>query len=257
MLEYNKCYLGDCLSIMNDIVTGSIDLILCDLPYGTTRSFWDKELDLRQLWEHYERIITDKGVIVLFGSQPFTSKLVMSNLNLFKYALVWEKSKASNFIHSKYQTLKAHEDVLIYSKGGCTNGSKVPMTYNPQFTDGKPYNKGVGQKKLDTLQGGLTARSNIKLENKTGKRYPRSVKYFRTSESDIGKGLHPTQKPIALLEDLILTFSNENELVLDNTAGSGSTAIAAMTTNRKYIMIEQDEEYFNKMCSRISSYKGI
>lgn len=169
---------------------------------------------------------------------------------MFKYDLVWEKSKGSNFVHSKYQPLKTHENIVVFSKGGAAQGSKTPMKYYPQMTEGVPYDKGFGQNKINTLNGGLSKAASIhKKKNETGARYPRSVHYYKTAESE--GSYHPTQKPVALLEYLIKTYTNEGETVLDFTMGSGSTIVAALNTDRKATGIEMDEGYFNIAKDRI------
>ena len=201
------------------------------------------------MWKELKRIIKPNGAIVLFGSEPFSSMLRCSNLEMFKYDLVWEKSKGANFVHSKYQPLKTHENIIVFSKGGSAQGSKTPMKYYPQMTVGKPYDKGIVSNGIEFLSGGMSKKGKIKSKSNSGKRYPRSVQYFRTSESE-GK-FHPTQKPVALLEYLIKTYTQENETVLDFTMGSGSTVVAALNTNRKAIGLEKVEEYFNIAKERI------
>lgn len=201
------------------------------------------------MWEQLKRVIKPNGAIVMTASQPFTTKLISSNYEMFKYCWVWEKSKGSNFVHANFQPLKVHEDLCVFSFGGSAQGSKSPMTYNPQHKDGKPYNKGVGHLDNENLAGGLTRSKTLKLENKTGKRKPRSVLYNKTAESE-GR-LHPTQKPVALMEYLIKTYTNEGETVLDFAAGSFTTGVACVNTNRKFIGIELDESYFNIGKNRI------
>lgn len=234
---------GDCLELMKDIPNGSIDMILCDLPYGTTACKWDTIIPFDKLWEQYERIIKPNGAIVLTASQPFTSALVMSNPKLFKYEWIWEKSKASNFLLAKKQPLKAHENILVFGKGS--------VVYYPQKTEGKPFNK--GNRKHDngiaTEVYNKIPNAGIEIINEDGMRNPRSVQYFVTAESE-GK-LHPTQKPTWLFGYLIKTYTNEGELVLDNTAGSGTTAIACINTNRNFIGIENNMDYFNISLKRM------
>jgi len=253
--EYSL-FFGDCLERMKEIPDDSVDLILTDPPYGTTACKWDSVIDFTLMWEQLKRIIKPKGAIVLFGSEPFSSTLRCSNLEMFKYDLVWEKSKGSNFVHSKYQPLKTHENIIVFSKGGAAQGSKTPMTYNPQMVDGVPYDKGFGHNKLETLSSGLSKSTSIHLKNESGLRYPRSVQYFKTAECE-GR-LHPTQKPVALLEYLIKTYTNEGEVVLDFTAGSFSTGVASLNTNRKFLGIEMNEKYFDIGVNRMqeSTVKG-
>lgn len=225
----NEPICNDCFNIFPQIESGSVDMILCDLPYGTTQCKWDSILPLDKLWKEYNRIIKKNGAIVLFSSQPFTSVLINSNIKNFKYTWVWEKSKATNYLNAKKQPLRASEDICVFYQ-------KQP-TYNPQMTEGKPYNKGTALRETEVYG------SQVAVEVKSdGARYPRNVIYFKTAESE-GKVVHPTQKPIALLEYLIQTYSNEGEIILDNTAGSFSTAVAATKLNRKWIGIEQEEEY--------------
>ena len=225
----NEPICNDCFNIFPQIESGSVDMILCDLPYGTTQCKWDSILPLDKLWKEYNRIIKKNGAIVLFSSQPFTSVLINSNIKNFKYTWVWEKSKATNYLNAKKQPLRASEDICVFYQ-------KQP-TYNPQMTEGKPYNKGTALRETEVYG------SQVAVEVKSdGARYPRNVIYFKTAESE-GKVVHPTQKPLALLEYLIQTYSNEGEIILDNTAGSFSTAIAATKLNRNWIGIEQEEEY--------------
>lgn len=225
----NEPICNDCFNIFPQIESGSVDMILCDLPYGTTQCKWDSVLPLDKLWKEYNRIIKKNGAIVLFSSQPFTSVLINSNIKNFKYTWVWEKSKATNYLNAKKQPLRASEDICVFYQ-------KQP-TYNPQMTEGKPYNKGTALRETEVYG------SQVAVEVKSdGARYPRNVIYFKTAESE-GKVVHPTQKPLALLEYLIQTYSNEGEIILDNTAGSFSTAVAATKLNRNWIGIEQEEKY--------------
>ena len=237
-----KLYNGDCLEIMKTIQDKSIDAIITDPPYGTTACKWDSVIDFDLMWEQLNRIIKPNGAIVLFGSEPFSSYLRISNINNFKYDWIWEKSKASNFVLAKKQPLKAHEIISVFN-------SKI---YNPQKTQGKPYNKGR-EKRTGNLTGFLTKVPNSTshlIENKTGLRNPRSVQYFITAESE-GK-YHPTQKPVALMEYLIKTYTNENETVLEFTMGSGTTGGACCNTNRDFIGIELDKDYFKIAQDRIN-----
>ena len=223
-----KLLKGDCLELMKEIPDKSIDMILCDLPYGTTACKWDTVIPFEPLWEQYNRIIKDNGAIVLFGSEPFSTELRHSNLKMFKYDWIWEKEQGANFMLCKYQPYKVHEVISVFSKNR--------HTYNPQMTVGKPYTSGKG------TSGDITG-NVVKVQTKNeGTRYPRSVQKFNTDKS---KGsLHPTQKPIALLEYLIKTYTNEGEVVLDNCMGSGSTGVACVNTGRKFIGMELDEKYF-------------
>lgn len=234
----------DCLKVMPEIADKSVDMILCDLPYGTTACKWDIIIPFDKLWEQYNRIIKDNGAIVLFASQPFTSVLVSSNLKMFKYEWIWEKSKASNFLLAKKQVLKAHENLLVFGKGS--------VVYYPQKTRGKPYSgeKRAGKKGSITDVYNDVPNPTFRNGSEDGLRNPRSVQYFKTAESE-GKTLHPTQKPLELIEYLIKTYTNEGELVLDNTFGSNTTGLACKNLNRKYIGIEMDVNYFEIGVNRI------
>ena len=226
MLEINKIHQGDCLGLMKEIPDKSVDMILCDLPYGTTRNKWDSVIDLTLLWKEYERIIKDNGAILLFAQVPFNVVLGNSNLKLLKYEWIWEKDSGTGFLNSKKMPLKIHENILVFYK--------KPPCYNPQMRTGfKPYEikKGHHGSNYGSDKGAIT-KSN-------GERYPISlIQYKRDKEK-----IHPTQKPIALLEYLIKTYTNENDLVLDNCMGSGSTGVAAINTNRNFIGIEKDKNY--------------
>lgn len=242
-MEVNKIYHGDCLELMPQISDGSIDMILCDLPYGTTQNKWDSIIPLEKLWEEYKRIIKTNGAIVLTAQTPFDKVLGCSNLEWLKYELIWEKSKATGFLNAKKIPLKAHENILIFYK--------QQPTYNPQMTKGEPYNKGfIKAQNGNGTYGTFDAKLRL---NETGDRFPRSVMYFKTSEAE-GEVIHPTQKPVALFEYLIKTYTNENEIVLDNCAGSCTTAIACKNTNRNFICIEKEEKYFNVSNKRMADY---
>ncbi len=211
-------------------------MILCDLPYGTTNCKWDVIIPFEDMWEQYTRIIKDNGAIVLFGSEPFTSSLIMSNVRLFRYDLVWDKRKGCDFLNANRKPLKSHENILVFYK-------KLP-TFNKQYWYSKPYKKIQGNKKKSEV---FHLSHEAETESLDGKRNPLSVLSFPRDS----KKLHPTQKPIALLEWLIKTYTNEGEIVLDNAFGSGSTLIAAVNTNRRYIGFEIDEQYFNIARNRL------
>ena len=232
MLELNKIYNMDCMEGMKLIDDRSIDMILCDLPYGTTACKWDTVIPFEPLWEQYERIIKDNGAIVLFASQPFTTVLINSNIKRFRYSWVWEKEQGVNFLMAKRQPLKVHEDICVFSK-------KQPVYY-PQMTEGKPYISGKGD------SGEVTGRVKKVQTKNNGTRYPKSVIRFKRET-----GLHPTQKPVELCEYLIKTYTNEGETVLDNCMGSGTTAIACINTNRNYIGFEIDPDYCEAAQERI------
>lgn len=228
---------GDCLELMKDIPDKSVDMILCDLPYGTTACKWDIIIPFDKLWEQYNRIC--EGAIVLSASQPFTSKLIMSNLDNFKYEWIWHKSRYTGFLQSKYMPMKAHENICVFV------GQGIP-TYNPQKTTGhiptnsakgKGHSPTFGQSKERDYKGGDTTR------------FPKTVQEFKSE-----RGLHPTQKPVALMEYLIKTYTNEGNTVLDNCMGSGTTGIACINTNRNFIGIEKDQGYFNIAKERIGQH---
>lgn len=232
---------GDCLELMKDIPNGSIDMILCDLPYGTTKCKWDTIIPLDKLWEHYNRVIKENGVIVLFGTEPFSSSLRISNIKNYRYDIIWEKERVTNFFFVKKQIAKCHENISVFYK-------KQP-TYNIQYQERegkKSWNRNGGtmvNKLYDQVVEEIDRSSNGDL------RYPRSVQKF--SMHNVGL-LHPTQKPTDLLEFLIKTFTNDGEVVLDNCMGSGSTGVACINTNRKFIGIEQDDKYFDVAYRRIN-----
>ena len=229
---------GDCLEMMKEIPDGSVDLILTDPPYGTTACKWDSVIPFEPMWAELKRVIKPNGAIVLFGAEPFSSLLRCSNIKDFKYDWVWEKSKATGFLNSKRQPLRAHEIISVfYSK---------PPTYTPQMTEGVAYNKGVRKEQTQNDVYGSFDQVEVKSD---GLRFPRSVQYFKTAESE--GGFHKTQKPVALLEYLIKTYTQENETVLDFTFGSCSTGVAALNTNRKFIGVEVEEKYFDIGASRM------
>ena len=229
---------GDCLDLMLLIPDKSIDLILCDLPYGTTCCSWDAVIPFEKLWPEYERIIKDNGAIVLFGAEPFSSLLRCSNLKMFKYDWIWEKSKATGFLNSKKQPLRAHEIISVFYR-------KQP-TYNPQMKSGDSYNKGVRKEQTKDDVYGSFKQIEVKSD---GLRFPRTVQYFKTAERE--GGLHKTQKPVALCEFLIRTYTNDGETVLDNAMGSGTTGVACINTHRKFIGMEKDLGYFTIAKDRI------
>lgn len=235
----DSCVLhGDCLEVMKDLPDGSVDMILCDLPYGTTQCRWDVIIPFEPLWEQYSRVIKLNGAVVLTASQPFTSILVNSNPKQYRYNWVWEKSKATGYLNAKKMPMKAHEDVCVFYR-------KLP-TYNPQMWQSTPYYKGSAHR--PTAVYGKQV--EVLVKNETGMRYPRTVQYFKTAESE-GKVYHPTQKPISLFEYLIRTYTHEEEVVLDSCAGAGTAALAAINSNRKYICIEKDKDYYNIILNRI------
>lgn len=234
---------GDCLELMKEIPDKSVDMILCDLPYGTTACKWDTIIPFDELWEQYERIIKDYGAIVLFGNEPFSSLLRCSNLRLYKYDWIWQKENGTNFATVKFQPFRKTERICVFGRFATSFNRKHPKNYNPQFSVGKPYKikRKAGQREM--LHNG--ANKATELDN-VGVRYPTDILLFQNE-----KGLHPTQKPVALLEYLIKTYTNEGEIVLDNCMGSGSTGVACVNTNRKFIGIELDEQYFGIARNRI------
>ena len=226
---------GDCLELMKEIPDKSIDMILCDLPYGTTKNKWDSVIPLNKLWKQYERIIKDNGAIVLFSQMPFSAELVHSNLKLFKYEWIWQKDNGTGFLNAKKMPLKIHENILVFYK-------KLPL-YNPQMRTGfKPYKCKQGR---HSTNYGAYEQGHITESN--GERYPIDIIKFKKDS-----GLHPTQKPVELLEYLIKTYTNEGETVLDNCMGSGSTGIACINTNRNFIGYELNEKYFKIAEKRIN-----
>ena len=234
--------LGDCLERMREIPDGSVDMILCDLPYGTTACKWDNVIPFDPLWDEYRRISKSGSAVVLTAAQPFTSALIMSQPDFFKYALIWKKSRVQHFAQAPYRFLTEHEDVIVFSDGGVSKNAKVRMTYNPQGTIGcEKVCRGKGHSDHRPSQ----RRQADYVQTVTG--YPKSILEFA---SDTAKE-HPTQKPVALFEYLIRTYTDESMTVLDNCAGSGTTAIAAERTGRNWICIERDETYFAKACERV------
>lgn len=233
---------GNCLEKMKDIEDKSIDMILCDLPYGTTKCKWDSAIPFAPLWEQYNRIIKDNGAILLFAQTPFDKVLGSSNLKMLRYEWIWEKEQGTGNLNANKMPLKKHENILVFYK-------KLPK-YNPQFTNGSPYV--ISRRYNDNEIFGKTGTKDGYIsKNEEGKRYPVSIlKYNR----ELKNRLHPTQKPVALLEYLIKTYTNENETVLDNTMGSGSTAIACLNIDRNFIGIELDDTYFETCKNRVNTY---
>jgi DNA modification methylase len=235
---------SDCLEKMQEIPSGSVDAIITDPPYGTTACKWDSVIPFAPMWEQLRRIIKPNGVIVLFGSQPFTSALIMSNPKMFKYCWVWEKTLGTNPMIVSKQPFRKHEDISVFY-------SKRP-TYNPQMVSGAPYVDSQRQSGLDAINNGK--RGIKKAIINKGTRYPSSVQKF--SNGNYGN-VHPTQKPVALMEYLIKTYTNENETVLDFTMGSGTTGVACVNTGRNFIGIEKDDKYFAIAQQRIAEAQRI
>jgi len=223
----NCLFEGDCLEVMRTFPDNAIDMVLCDLPYGTTQNKWDSCIDFKSLWAEYERILKPNGVVVLTGHSIFTAKLILSNEAWFKYKIVWEKSKPTNFLNAKKQPLRKHEDICVFYR--------KPPTYHPQMSQGKPYDKGVRKNQLSGSYGDFDP-VHVK---SSGERYPTDIVYFKTSESE-GEVWHPTQKPVALGRYLVRTYTNPGDIVLDNTFGSGSFLLAALLEDRNFVGIEKN-----------------
>ena len=239
---------GDCLELMKDIPDKSIDMILCDFPYGTTSCKWVDIIPFEPLWKQYYRVIKDNGAIVLFATQPFTTLLIGSNIMCYKHSWVWHKKNAGNILVAKYQPLKATEDIVVYSKSG------KRVNYYPIMTSGhQDRSKEKPRTKRSDLFSGFKSGEFKQGTNKTpDERYPKHlIEFSNASQKD---RLHPTQKPVNLLEYLIKTYTKEGETVLDNCMGSGSTGVACINTNRNFIGIELDENYFNIAKERIENH---
>ena len=241
MVELNSLHFGDCFDVFEFIDDHTIDMVLCDLPYGVTACRWDVELDLGRLWREYERMLKKGGVVVLTATQPFETKLINSNRKWFRYKWVWRKSRAVGFLNAKKMPMRIHEDVLIFAKGR--------TTYNPQFEEGRPY---VSKRKSHGKSGVYREVKRSETVN-TGFRYPKDVVEFSNTCERV---IHNTQKPVALFEYLIKTYSNEGETVLDNTAGSGTTAIAAINCGRNYICVEKDAANYLAMVDRVNLFRA-
>ena len=224
----NNVVQGDTIAKMKELPDNSVDLLLVDLPYGTTQNKWDSVIPLPDLWEQYHRVVKENGAMIFTASGVFTAKLILSNPKEYKYNYTWIKSKATNFLNAKKQPLRKHEDILVFYR-------KQP-TYNPQMTSGSAYSKGI---RKDQITGSYGDFRPVLVKSK-GKRYPVDVLYFKTAEAE-GKVVHPTQKPVSLGRYLIRTFSNPGDVVLDNTSGSGSFLVAALQEGRNFIGIEKNE----------------
>lgn len=268
-----KLYQGDCLVEMNKIADGSVDLILCDLPYGTTDRkgikdkgdnrllSWDTIIPLDKLWEQYRRVLKERGTIVLTADQPFTSQLILSNLDWFKYEWIWKKKKTTGFLLANYRPMKQTEDIVVFSPAGAAAASRHGgnMTYNPQGLIEKRVKKKNSAKRLGNF---LHNPEHMGKGNKLLHETEYEQKYTNYPSEIIEFGLdkdliHPTQKPVALMDYLIKTYSNENEIVLDNCMGSGTTGVSAVKCNRKFIGIERDKHYFDLASDRIMSVKKV
>lgn len=238
---HDGLFFGDCLQLMPFVAPASVDLILCDLPYGTTQCKWDTIIPFAELWAQYCRIIKPNGSIVLTAAQPFTSLLIASNLAMFRYEWVWEKGSATGFLNAKKQPLRAHENICVFYKN--------QPTFNPQKTTGHE----LKQSKKKTVNSECYGKALKLQEYSSTERYPRSVQFFSSDKQKVS--LHPTQKPVSLMEYLVRTYSNEGDLVMDNCMGSGTAGVACVNTNRKFIGIEQEQKYFDIARDRINEAK--
>lgn len=240
----HEMYQGDCLELMRGLPDESVDLILCDLPYGTTACKWDAVLPFHEMWEQYRRVAKPDAAIVLTASQPFTTVLIASNMREFAYTWVWDKKFAANFVQAKRMPLRVHEDVVVFCKSG-----KTPKYLPQMIPREKPIKKG-GNKQSTAIPIRQTEHSAA--FGAAGKTYdqkcPETIIEFNCRE---GRGLHPTQKPVALMEYLIRTYSNEGDIVLDNCMGSGTTGVACANTGRRFIGMEMDEGYFTIAKDRV------
>ena len=225
----NRVIEGDCIEVMHYLPNDCIDMVLCDLPYGTTQNKWDSIVPLDELWAEYKRVVKPNGAIVLTSQGLFTAALIMSQPKLFKYKWVWEKSKPTNFLNAKKQPLRKHEDVCVFY-------NKQPV-YNPQMTEGEPYDKGVRKNQLSGSYGDFQP---VHVHS-DGKRYPTDVVYFKTAESE-GEVFHATQKPVELGRYFVRTYSNPGDIILDNTSGSGSFVVAALMEGRNFVGIEKNAD---------------
>lgn len=253
-MEYDYIKLGDCLKLMPELPDSSIDMVLCDLPYGVlnqsnSATAWDCPIDPAELWTQYKRVIKDNGVIVLFGQGAFTAKIMMSNLSMWRYNLIWDKSRATGFLNAKRQPLRCHEDIMVFYKNG-------QSTYNPQMQKCSLHQRNHSRGRQ---QGNQTNRCYGDFGKAkdfiSDEKYPRSIITVPV-EHKHGRFYHPTQKPVNLLGYLIMTYTNVGDIVLDNCIGSGSTAVAAIRTNRHFIGYELTEEYYNIALERIMTEKS-
>tara|TARA_R110000803_G_scaffold13218_3_gene37284 strand:+ start:800 stop:1543 length:744 start_codon:yes stop_codon:yes gene_type:complete len=240
-MDLNGVYHGDCLELMDGIPDKSVDMILADLPYGTTNCKWDSVIDLSRLWEHYNRIIKDNGAIVLFAQTPFDKVLGSSNLKMLKYEWIWEKTQATGHLNAKRMPMKSHENILVFYK--------KPPKYNPQKTQGHKRKVSTAHHKRNTSTGEIYGKSDNFRDYDSTERYPRSIQEFASDKQKLN--LHSTQKPLLLCEYLIKTYTDEGDLVLDNVCGSGTTGVACKNLNRDYILIEKELEFVNITKDRI------
>jgi site-specific DNA-methyltransferase (adenine-specific) len=227
---------GECLDKLTEISDASVDMILTDLPYGTTACSWDSIIPLDKLWEQYNRVVKENAAMVFTASQPFTTILASSNIKNFRYEWIWQKPQGTNPMNAKIMPLKSHENILVFYK--------TKPTYNPQMTKGTPY--GGFESETSTIGEVYGRAKSVHRDNPEGTRYPKTILSFKQE-----KGLHPTQKPVPLMEYLIKTYTNEGDVVLDSTMGSGTTGVACLNTSRKFIGIEKDPKYFQIAYDRI------
>lgn len=242
-LSLNDVAHGDSLELTNKIPAKTVDLVIEDMPYNTTDCGWDTAIDLERYWETRKRILKPTGAIVLTAVQPFTTKLIASNMDMFKYDWVWHKSKSGSAFTAKYRPLAKHESVLVFANG--------KTKYNPQMEDGKPYKRQAKKRKTNNHNLGLTLRPEIK---NNGERYPGTVQYFQQQWRRQDQK-HPTQKPVGLFYYMIETYTNKGDLVFDGFGGCGTTAIAADKADRNYIVIEKDDEFYNVAKERLQNHK--
>jgi len=256
MIEINKIYFGDCIEVMKEIDEKSIDMILCDLPYGTTACKWDTIIPFDLLWKQYQRIIKDVGVIVLTGSEPFSSHLRLSNLKWYRYDWVWNKIRGANIFNLTNRPFKTHENIMIFSPQArfTFNPQRIPRTEKSLKRD--PAGKAVCRefKNKEQLQHYGAKRKKFFTLSSDGLKHPDDIITFNVIENNRYKLKHPTKKPVKLFEYLIKTYTKENDLVLDNCAGSGTTGIACINLNRQYILIENNKEYFQLAENRIDNH---
>lgn len=225
----NSVIKGDCLDVMSKMPNGCIDMILCDLPYGTTQNKWDSVIPLEELWTQYKRVLKPNGAVVLTSLGMFTAQLMLSQPKMYKYRWIWQKSKATNFLNAKKQPLRKFEDICVFYR--------QQPTYNPQMVEGEPYDKGIRKNQLSGSYGDFQP-AHVRSD---GLRYPTDIIYFKTAESE-GDVWHPTQKPVELGRYLVRTYTNPGDIVLDNTCGSGSFLVAALLEGRNFIGIEKNED---------------
>jgi len=238
IMEKNIIYNMDCIEGMKELPSGCIDMVLTDPPYGTTACKWDSVIPIKPMWEQLHRVIKPNGAIVMTASQPFTTTLIASNIKMFKYEWIWEKDNGTNFPTVNYQPFRVHENILVFGDFHTSFRKDVKPNYRPQFSEGKPYKCVSGAQITDSLNKWKGKGGGWETDNK-GKRFPRSVVKMNRDK----KTVHPTQKPVALMEYLIKTYTNEGETVLDFTIGSGTTAVACQNLNRNFIGFELDPEY--------------